>query len=462
MMANLTQILKSGESETAEFKENFDKETIETVGAFSNTRGGCILIGVKNDSRVIGVNVSIETLKDWSNIISQVSEPTVIPEIREDRINEKRIIVIQIPEYPLKPVAIRGRCFRRVATSNRQMSPQEIAQMHLLSTGNSWDALAARENSLDAIDIEKVEKYIKVSTANGRKKFSPTEGQRQILSKLELIKNESPTWAAILLFGIRPQSPLTQAQVHCGRFKNSVKIIDNRLIEGSIIDQVDDVMDFIRKNINVQFVITGKPQRDEIWDYPLEALREAIINALCHRDYSHNADIQIKIFDDFIQIWSPGPLPYGMTIEELYEPTHSSKPRNKLIAQIFYDLGLIERYGSGIQRMINACFETGLPEPTFEEKFGGFLVTFRKDIFNIDNLNGFNLNERQVKAIMFIKATGKITNKEYQKITGIKDRIASMELNDLVSKSLLDKVGTTGRGTYYILNKAAKGASKTH
>jgi ATP-dependent DNA helicase RecG len=169
MMANLTQILKSGESETAEFKENFDKETIETVGAFSNTRGGCILIGVKNDSRVIGVNVSIETLKDWSNIISQVSEPTVIPEIREDRINEKRIIVIQIPEYPLKPVAIRGRCFRRVATSNRQMSPQEIAQMHLLATGNSWDALAARENSLDAIDIEKVEKYLKVSTANGRK-----------------------------------------------------------------------------------------------------------------------------------------------------------------------------------------------------------------------------------------------------------------------------------------------------
>jgi predicted HTH transcriptional regulator len=300
---------------------------------------------------VIGVNVSIETLKDWSNIISQVSEPTVIPEIRDERIDEKQIIIIQIQEYPLKPVAIRGRCFRRVATSNRQMSPQEIAHMHLQSTGNSWDALVARDNALDAIDIEKVERYIKVSTANGRRKFSLTEDRLQILSKLELIKTDGPTWASVLLFGIRPQSPLTQAQVHCGRFKNSVTIIDNRLIE---------------------------------------------------------------------------------------------------------------RYGSGIQRMINACIESGLPEPTFEEKFGGFQVTFRKNIYNKESLNRFDLNERQVNALMFIKETGKITNKEYQKITGIKDRIATMELNDLVSKNLLERVGTTGRGTFYILNKAAKGALKTH
>ncbi len=160
MIVDLTQILKSGESETAEFKENFDKETIETVGAFSNTRGGCILIGVKNDSRVIGANISNETLKDWANIISQVSEPTVIPEIREERIYEKQIIIIQIPEYPLKPVAIRGRCFRRVATSNRQMSPQEIAHMHLLSTGTSWDALVARDNALDVQQLRKFFRHV--------------------------------------------------------------------------------------------------------------------------------------------------------------------------------------------------------------------------------------------------------------------------------------------------------------
>ena len=278
----------------------------------------------------------------------------------------------------------------------------------------------------------------------------------EILEKLELVKDGKPTWAAILLFGKRPQSPLTQAQVHCGRFKKNVKIIDDRLFAGSIIDQVEEVMNFIRKHINVEFVISGRPRRDEIWDYPLDALREALINAVCHRDYSDTSDIQIKIFDGYIQAWNPGPLPFGITLEELYHPSHSSKPRNKLIAQIFYDLGLIERYGSGIQRMINACVEAGLPEPVFEEKFGGFMVTFRKDVFTEEYLRKLDLNERQIKGIIYIKEKAKITNKEYQKLTGIKDRLATIELNDMVDKKVLEKFGTTGRGTYYALEKAQK------
>ncbi|GBE27123.1 hypothetical protein BMS3Bbin03_01043 [bacterium BMS3Bbin03] len=104
------------------------------------------------------------------------------------------------------------------------------------------------------------------------------------------------------MFGKTPQSPLIQATIHCGRFKGETKIIDDRLISGTIIEQINEVIDFIRKNTNVEFVITGKPQRDEIWDYPLEALREAVINAVCHRDYSDPADIQISIYDESIQI----------------------------------------------------------------------------------------------------------------------------------------------------------------
>lgn len=453
---DIEKFLKSGETESIEFKESFDKETIETVAAFSNTRGGIIFIGVNNDGDVRGASIGKETLKDWSNRISQNTEPSVIPEINVENVKGKGIVIIQIQEYPLKPVATRGRCFRRVANSNRQMSPQEIAQMNLMSTGSSWDALPARDATFDDIDLENVKNYIKISAATGRRKFGPTDDPLEILEKLELLKNGRPTWAAILLFGKRPQSPLTQAQVHCGRFKNNVKIIDDRLFEGTIIGQVDEVMNFICKHINVKFVITGKPRRDEIWDYPLDALREAIINAVCHRDYSDTADIQIKIFDDYIQIWNPGPLPFGMTLEELYQPTHSSKPRNKLIAQIFYDLGLIERYGSGIQRMINACAEAGLPEPVFEEKFGGFIVTFGKDIFTEEYLRKLDLNERQINGIIYIREKGKITNKEYRELTGIKDRLATIELNDMVDKKILKKFGTTGRGTYYSLGKAQK------
>jgi ATP-dependent DNA helicase RecG len=147
-------------------------------------------------------------------------------------------------------------------------------------------------------------------------------------------------------------------------------------VEGSIIEQVEETVEFIKKNLHVRFEITGAPQRKEIWDYPLPALREAVINAIVHRDYGDTADIQIKIFEDVLQVWSPGFLPYNVTVKDLFDPQHTSKPRNKLIAQIFYDMGLIERYGSGIHRILEACQEADLPEPLFENFSGGFRIKF--------------------------------------------------------------------------------------
>ncbi len=220
----LRQHWTTNKSFTVEFKESFDRETIEAVVAFSNTRGGVIFIGVNDKGEVKGVDIGKETLKNWANQISQVTEPTVIPEVDTEEVNGKMIVLIRIQEFPLKPVATRGRCFRRVSNSNRQMSPQEIAQMHLHATGSSWDALPARDSIIEDIDIEKVNKYIQEVTATGRRRFGDNKDPINVLEKLELIRDGKPTWASILLFGKRPQSPLTQAQVHCGRFKKETII----------------------------------------------------------------------------------------------------------------------------------------------------------------------------------------------------------------------------------------------
>jgi len=212
------------------------------------------------------------------------------------------------------------------------------------------------------------------------------------------------------------------------------------LRRGTIVEQIDEAMDFIKKNINVRFEITGKPQREEIWDYPLDALREAVVNAVCHRDYSDNSDIQIKIYDDRFYIWNPGGLPYGITVDDLYKPGHPSKPRNKLIAQIFYDMGIIEKYGSGAQRMITACKEAGLPEPKFEECFGGFSVTFQ--IYTEEYLREMGLNERQIKAVMYVKETGEINLSSFKSIvTGVSEKTLYRDLQDLVSKGVLKQIG---------------------
>ena len=157
---NLKNILQEGESQTVEFKDSFDRETVETVVAFSNTRGGVILIGVDNQKTVRGISVGAETPAEWSNRISQATEPTVIPELQCEEMDGKNIVIITIKEYPLKPVSFRGRCFKRVANSNRRMSPQEIAQMHLFSTGNSWDALPAAVSGPEVLHTARINDYI--------------------------------------------------------------------------------------------------------------------------------------------------------------------------------------------------------------------------------------------------------------------------------------------------------------
>lgn len=445
----LNNLLASGETETLEFKENFDRETIEAAGAFANTKGGTILIGISDINKVKGVKIGRETVKNWVNQISQSTEPRIIPEIELCETNKKRIVIIKIKEFPIKPVSVKGRYFRRVGNSNRIMAMQEIAQMHFHSVGMSWDKLPARDATIEDMDLENGKRYVRKANETGRRNIDENENLLQVLEKLELIKEGKPTWAAILLFHQHPQRFLSQGVIHCGRFKEETIVIDDRMIESTIIEQVEEAMDFIRKNINVKFVMTGKPAREQIWDYPLEALREAIINAVCHRDYTIPSNTEVRIYDDMLIVWSPGGLPFGITIEDLYKP-HSSVLRNKGIGEIFYDMGWIEQWGSGIDKMRNACVKAGLPEPQFEE-YQGFRVIFRKDIYTEEYLRKMGLNERQINALMYVKEKGKITNKEYQETNEVSRQTAARELSYLAQSDILLRHGKTGRDTYYTL-----------
>ena len=377
-MDPIENIIAQGESETLEFKPSFNQDVIETAAAFANTRGGRVLIGLSNSGEILGASFGDEVLRDFVNRISNATEPSVIPDAQKSASENGELLVLTVPEYPLKPIAVRGRCFKRSGSSTRQMTPSEIAEVHLQCTGQSADALFVEGKTVEDLEQSLIRRYMTRAINSGRRSFSENDDPLEILEKLELISGTGEvTRAAILLFGKNPQSPYTQAVVHAGKIHGTVDIMDDRFIRGSIIDQVEESLDFIKKHINVRSVITGKPQRDDVWDYPLEALREALTNAVCHRDYGDLGDIQIKVYDESLQIWSPGFLPFGMTVEELLRPNHSSKPRNRLVAQAFYDMGMIEQYGSGIRRVMNACVEAGLPEPEFENFSGGFQIVFK-------------------------------------------------------------------------------------
>lgn len=381
-MLLIETILAQGESETLEFKPSFNQDVIETAVALANTRGGRILIGVSNTGKPLGTSFAKEALRDAVTRISNATEPSVIPDTEKVSLDGGDVLVLTIPEYPLKPVAVRGRCFKRSGSTTRQMTPAEIAEVHLQCTGQSPDALLVDGKTVADLDLELVRLYMTRAKNSGRRSVSENDDPLAVLQKLELIRGEKEiSRAAIFLFGKNPQSPFSQAVVHAGRIRGTTEIMDDRFIRGSIIEQVEDSLDFIKKHMNVRSVISGKSQRDDVWDYPLTALREGLTNAICHRDYGDLADIQIKIYDQSLQIWSPGFLPFGMTVEELLCPNHSSKPRNRLIAQAFYDMGMIEQYGSGIKRVVDACVHAGLPKPEFENFSGGFRIVFTPSQF---------------------------------------------------------------------------------
>ncbi len=211
--------------------------------------------------------------------------------------------------------------------------------------------------------------------------------------------------------------------------KTGITILDDKLMRGNLFRQLEQVMQVFRLYLQVRYEIPSEMgeaasplealQRREIWDYPLEALREAVINALIHRDYfDPYGEISIRVYDDRVYIWSPGELPPGITVEDLKKSPHDSRLRNPLLAQVFYFAGWIERWGSGTTMIVELCRQQGLPEPDFRSEKGRFEVIFYKNPYTEERLREMGLNERQLKAVLYVKERGKITNKEYQELTG--------------------------------------------
>ena len=253
------------------------------------------------------------------------------------------------------------------------------------------------------------------------------------------------------MFGKNPQKIFLQAETRCARFKGiePLEFIDMKVFGRNILDQRDDVVEFIKEHIKLHAKIV-EMERAEKWEYPIEAIREAVTNAICHRDYSSTSNAQVRILDDRIEVWNPGNLPSGWTVENL-KKKHESKPRNHLIAKLFFMVKNIEQWGTGTLEMIKETVKHGLPEPEFEDTGTSIVVTFRKSKFKEEYLEG--LNERQVKAIDYLARHGKITSQKYISLTNVGERTARNDLSAMVNKGLLQKKGKT-QGSYYIIRQS--------
>lgn len=441
----LRAILAGGETEVIEFKENLNDSFYKNIAAFANTRGGIILLGINKSGRIKGAELSSQFLEDLTNRI--VNKLAVYPDIETIDTEGRRVIAVKVM-HSNYPVSYEGRYYERVGNTTREMRLDKLRV--LLSRGKPWDSLSG-EFSLGEIDIETVRRFINLAVETNRlSDVSLKESSEVILGKLDLLSEGKLTNGAILLFGKNPQKYFINLCVRIGRFRTETIITDDKWQKGNLFQQFEETIAILKQFISVRYEIK-EIQREDIWDYPIPALREAVLNALIHRDYFNIANfILIKVYDDRIWISNPGGLPEGITVDELKRP-HKSYVRNPLIARVFYLAGYIEHYGSGTVRMVEWMREAGLPEPDFKEEMGGFSVYFYKDIYTVPNLIKMGLNERQIKAVTYVKDKEKITNKEYRELVNTTKKTASRDMVDLVEKGILDQIGATGKGTYYIL-----------
>jgi len=441
-------VLKRVESQAIELKSDWRDEYYEVISSFANADGGNLIIGVDDDGSPVGIKNSKKLLEDIPNKVR--NKVGIIPSVNIEKRKNKEVIKVIIKPSSV-PISYDGKYYIRSGSTTQELKEKELADFLLKKFGRTWDEIVEEKAEFDDLNRETVVKFKRLAV-DRIPSIAEEKDWKTVLEKLNLIKNSDLKRAAILLFGNNPQRFYIQSCVKIGKFLTETDMQTTDIVEGNLFEQLENTLEILRsKYLKSNISYEGIHRRD-ILEYPYDALREAVINALIHRDYIGTSNIQIRIYDDKLIIMNEGKLPPEVPVEKL-KTEHLSKPRNTLLAKVFYFAGFIESWGRGTIKIVENCVKQGLPEPDFIEEYGVMKVIFYKDKFTEEFLQKMGLNERQIKAVMYMKKTGRITNKEYREIANTTKKTASRDLSNLVKKEILKQVGSTGKGTFYTLKK---------
>ncbi len=456
------------------------KRLFESLSSFSNhVGGGVILLGIdeNKDFEVVGVDDPHRIQEDVSSLAASEMGPALRPEFTVEQIDGKTIVAIEVPELPsnqkpcfYKPAGLQGGSYIRVGNTNRRMTDYEIFGYVSSRQQPMFDVEPVAGATLDDLDLTRLENFV-----NSLKRSRPDAAYlnrplEEVLMQLRIISRSNgelaPTLAGLLVFGKYPQAFEPQLVVTFLQYfgvdeveptPRGERFVDNRKFEGPIPEMVESVTNHVLATIRKSSLIEGMWRRD-IPEYPQEALREAIVNAVAHRDYSRyvrGSYVQIRLFADRIEIQSPGGL-YGNVTEENIEEEQST--RNPILMRLMEDCHLVENRGSGIRTMIEALRKANLEPPKFVDKRSSFCVTFRNHTLmgpaEVEWLNQFAdrmLNDHQRFAMAYMRTNRQMTNGDYRRLNHVDRVVAYQELRGLVQSGLVKSLGARG-GAYYSLN----------
>lgn len=473
--------LFSGESKNIEYKVAVPEKSekyMKTVVAFANGRGGKIVFGIDDKTLdIVGMDEDniYKTMDAITNAISDACEPAIRPDVALQTVKDKTVIVVEIlpgaqRPYYVKSLGMVDGTYVRVSGTTRHVEGYMLKELILEGQNRYFDSEICQNMTVSDSEIKELCKSMKETAIKNiwqdSEKAQIKDVTKNTLISWGVLKESEgkvyPTNAYALLTGKMPQMPVIQ----CGVFKgtNRAYFVDRREFEGSIQEQMEAAYQYVLEKINMGMTIKGM-YRQDVYELPTDSIRELIANAVAHRSYLEPGNIQVALFDDRLEVTSPGMLLNNVTISKMMEGY--SKPRNPAIARAFAYMKIIEKWGTGIPRLFEACEEYGLPKPELVDFDGDFRVNMYRKVESVIGVNGVTtqatqgttqaeLSEDDKAVLMSIAEDPHITQKEMAaKLDWKIDRV-KYYLNKLKRKGIVKRVGTSQNGYWEVLAEVNK------
>ena len=380
----------SGESKNIEYKITLPDKSekyMKTIVAFANTQGGKLIVGIDDKTHeIVGVanEILFQLMDGIANAISDSCMPQIIPDIEPQTIDGKTVIIVSVEAGKNRPYYLKSKgkengTYIRVAGTSRQAFPEKIRELEMEGARISWDELTCVGYPVSKEATEKL--CSNIENFRGKAGMTERSVKKEQLINWKILKQSEGQLLATNAYALLTSDYFPFSKTQCAVFKGTDRAVflDKREFTGPIYTQIEEAVDFVLRNIRLGATIDGLVRKEK-YELPPEAIREMIINAHCHRNLLDESCIQVAVYDDRLEVTSPGGLYNGLTYEEVMNG--HSKIRNKAIANIFSQMGLVEAWGSGIKRIFNAAKEYDLPEPKFQE----FDNMFRVELFRNNSM----------------------------------------------------------------------------
>ena len=446
----------SKEHQNIEWKESWHNDYFKWICGFANAQGGILFIGIDDKGNTKHLDNAKKLLEDLPNQVRDLLGLMV--DVNLHTTNGDDYLEIVVEPYPF-PISLRGKYYYRSGSTLQELKGAALAKFLLQRQGKKWDGVPIPNVTAEDLKNDTFDFFRKKATKSKRLESEDLDGTNQeLLESLQLYLEEEKMLkrAAILLFHPKPEKYVTGSFIKIGFFETDDDLKFQDEVKGNLLEQAEKALDLLKTKYTQAIISYQDGSREETFTFPEDAVREALYNAIAHKDYSSGIPIQISVYPNKMIFWNEGQLPENWTVEKLTQK-HPSKPHNPDIANTFFRAGYIESWGRGTIKIINACKAHKIVPPIFSNIPPDFQVELIK--YTDKGLTELGLKEELRKIILHIQETGSISNSEVQSVCDVSKATATRYLGELEAE-WIDKIGSTGVGTVYVFKGLSKGSKK--